>query len=412
VAWLVTIVAIVPRVWFAVDQHPPGLFIGADMAMYAERAEHLRKDALGPADTMTPPGFPLLLALLQVVSPRGWADLLAWAHALLGAATCGLVYLIGRRVSASPAVALAASLVAALYVPLIFYGGFVLSETLFAFAVTLSAWLVLRAADVPSWRRCAAAGLCMGAAAVVHANFAAGLALLFVFDRRIAVRVALCALLPIALACAFASHLVGHLVGISTNGGVNFFLAHSDWRSACFPASDAIQCIVPRPNALREGPVYVSPGEAWNDHAFYMLGLKSIVSHPLRLLVDGRNVTSGLGLTSLDYYPGWMAHPTLLHAFSRSFFWVALLPAAIRAAMLARRGALLESKARFWLWLLVGQAIAILYLYLGDPRIRVPFDPLCLVLAADAWTAFAQWVFYALQGREASAVDPSGVMPD
>jgi hypothetical protein len=29
--------------------------------------------------------------------------------------------------------------------------------------------------------------------------------------------------------------------------------------------------------------------------------------------------------------------------------------------------------------------LATLYLYLGDPRLRVPFDPLLLALAVDAW---------------------------
>jgi hypothetical protein len=140
---------------------------------------------------------------------------------------------------------------------------------------------------------CAAAGLSMGAAAVVHANFAAAVALLFVFDRRIAIRVAVWALLPMALASAFASHLAGHLTGIATNGGINFFLAHSDWAAASFPTTDAICGIVPRPNALRGGDVFTTSEHAWNDRLFYLLGLKSIASHPVRLLTDLRNVEVG-----------------------------------------------------------------------------------------------------------------------
>ncbi len=389
-AVVVAMIALAPRLWFTLSEHPPRLYVGADMAMYAERAQHLRTGVLGPADTMTPPGFPLFLAMAQVLSPRGWGDLVAWAHALLGAATCAFVYLVGRRVSASPVVAWGAALASAFYVPLIFYEGFLLSETLFAFAVTVSAWLVLRASEVPSWTRCAVAGVCMGAAAIVHANFVSAIPLLFLFDRRIATRVALWALLPVVGASAYASLLVGHVAGIATNGGINFFLAHSDWGSACFPASDVIHCIVPRPNALRGGGVYLSDGYAWNDRSFYVLGLKEIASHPLRLFVDARNVSWGLGLGALDYYPGWMAHPVLLRAFSGAFFWIALLPAAVRATMLARRGALFRSRAHGWLWLLVVQAIATLYVYLGDPRIRVPFDALCLILAVDAWAAFAE----------------------
>ena len=384
------LVALAPRLWFTLSEHPPRLYVGADMAMYAERADHLRTGMLGPADTMTPPGFPLFCRDgAGRFSPRGWGDLVAWMHAALGAATCALVYLLGRRVSASPAVAWVAGLAAAFYVPLIFYEGFLLSETLFAFAVTLSAWLVLRAAEVPSWKRCAFAGLCMGAAAIVHANFVSAIPLLFLFDRRIAARVALWAMLPVAAASVYASVLVGHMAGIATNGGINFFLAHSDWGSACFPANDAIRCIVPRPNAMRGGDVYLSGGYAWNDRSFYLLGLREIVSHPFASSWTHATSRGVWGSAPLDYYPGWMAHPALLRAASRAFLWIALLPAAVRAAMLARRRPHFRSSAHGWLWLLVAQVIVTLYVYLGDPRIRVPFDPPCLVLAADAWAAFA-----------------------
>jgi hypothetical protein len=50
-----------------------------------------------------------------------------------------------------------------------------------------------------------------------------------------------------------------------------------------------------------------------------------------------------------------------------------------------------------WLWLVFGSVAVTLYLYLGDPRIRVPFDPLVLVLATDAWVASVRgmraWTF-------------------
>ena len=37
------------------------------------------------------------------------------------------------------------------------------------------------------------------------------------------------------------------------------------------------------------------------------------------------------------------------------------------------------------LYALLASMLATLYLYLGDPRLRVPFDPLLLALALDAW---------------------------
>ncbi|HEY8038169.1 MAG TPA: hypothetical protein VIF15_00170 [Polyangiaceae bacterium] len=382
-----------PRLWFVLSEHPPGLYVAADMAIYVERAGHWRAGSLSAVDTTTPPGWPALLALAQALAPSSWATLVAWAHALLGAATCALVHRVAWRLGRSEAIALAASMATALYLPLVVYEGLLLSETTSAFLVVLGAWLVLRASEQPAWRRCAAAGAALGAATLVHANLALALPLLFLFDRRIAWRVAAVALVPVVAASALASHLVGHPCGVATNGGVNFFLAHSDFAAVRFPAGDPVEGIAPRPNMLRGGDVYVATVHAWDEGAFYALGLRELAHPPWRLLLDLRNVKDGLGLGALAYWPGWMAHQTLLRAFSRAYFWLALLPAAAHALVLARRRAFVWRSARGWLWLAVLQAVAALYLFLGDPRIRVPFDPLVLALAGEAWIAAVRRVF-------------------
>jgi hypothetical protein len=82
-------------------------------------------------------------------------------HALLGTATCALVYLIGRRASGH-ATALVALALAAFMGELVFYGAFLLRETLLALLFTWAAYEVLRAQQEGgegSWMR---AGLAFG----------------------------------------------------------------------------------------------------------------------------------------------------------------------------------------------------------------------------------------------------------
>ena len=95
-------------------------------------------------------------------------------------------------------------------------------------------------------------------------------------------------------------------------------------------------------------------------------------------------MAGGLGLSGLAYYPGWIIHEELLRFFSRAFFWVALLPAGLHALVLVRTRAFGDSSTHVLAWLVIAQAIATLYLFLGDPRVRLPFDPIVLAVAADA----------------------------
>jgi hypothetical protein len=54
--------------------------------------------------------------------------------------------------------------------------------------------------------------------------------------------------------------------------------------------------------------------------------------------------------------------------------------------MLLRRHRKVEEAPRFLVFLTAFSVMPVLYLFLGDPRIRVPFDPLFVVLALDGIT--------------------------
>jgi 4-amino-4-deoxy-L-arabinose transferase-like glycosyltransferase len=88
---------------------------------------------------------------------------------LLGAATCVIVYWIGRR-AFSDAVGLLAGCIFALYGPHIYYAGIVLPATLVAFLNLAFLLVMIPGEGGYRWPRCLAGGLLAGTAALAKAN--------------------------------------------------------------------------------------------------------------------------------------------------------------------------------------------------------------------------------------------------
>jgi hypothetical protein len=196
--------------------------------------------------------------------------------------------------------------------------------------------------------------------------------------------------LPVlAAAVAHNSSIAGRPTGVATNGGVNFFLGHCECRAVRFPPGSGVGEVSGYQNRKRHGGIVESTRPPYDEAHFYGETLGRIAARPALLVRALVNVGDGLVLTDLGeppaqpYYPGWMGHEDALRAFGRGFAWLAIVPAFAHGALLALRGRL--SAPRLILLALVGSMLATLYLYLGDPRMRVPFDPLIVALAVDAW---------------------------
>ena len=211
-----------------------------DAGTYVADARYLNDESwLGrPAPFWQPPLYPYALALLfricgdNLLIPR-------LLQAILGAAVCVLTYLIGRRVF-SPAVALVAGLAAALYGPLIYFGGELLPVIPAIFLDLLLVLFLLRAS--PGGRRTwLLAGLLLGLAALAVANILLFLPFLIpwlwltrrregIAPRRIAQQSVL--LLGGCLLVISPVTLRNYRVGddwvlISHNAGINFYIGNN-----------------------------------------------------------------------------------------------------------------------------------------------------------------------------------------
>lgn len=112
------------------------------------------------------PGYPIFLALVQMLSG---ADLrsIALAQHLLGAVTAAFAFGIGRIAFGRVAGATGGVLVA-LSAPLIVYEHYLLTESLFTFAITGAMLLLVVALRLPHWPSVYIAGLTLGLAALVR----------------------------------------------------------------------------------------------------------------------------------------------------------------------------------------------------------------------------------------------------
>jgi 4-amino-4-deoxy-L-arabinose transferase-like glycosyltransferase len=388
------VIALAPRAWFVLEDHPPDHYLAVDMAQYLDRAHRLLTTPLGPQDAFLPVGYPAFIAGI-LGSTGGSLAAVAWANILLSAATVAVAFRIALRLLPVD-LALVAALAVAFCPPLVFYAGFVLPETLFTFLVTAFLAALLEAAESPGYRWGLVAGALLGAATAVHPNaflllpLVAAIARIRSIPRPFLRSVAIGAgplLLGFAL---FNSYASGRPALTSTNGGINFFMARSDHVAVRCRADPLLEGISPRPNASRGGSILTVPVHTYDESYFYRRGLEFLWHEPgVNLKNAAENVENGIGLGRLGYWPGSTQHARVLWDSRVGAFWLAVLPVAVSilGSLFWRRDR--QSHALSLLRASLVVPLVTLVLFLGAPRTRVPFDPVILVLAVFAWLQFA-----------------------
>jgi 4-amino-4-deoxy-L-arabinose transferase-like glycosyltransferase/predicted negative regulator of RcsB-dependent stress response len=193
------------------------------------------------------PGYPWFLAAVTRVFGDG---LLAprIVQALLGTASCALVYALGARLF-DRRTGLCAAAIASAYAMLVYFDGELLLPVLEVPTCTAAVLFAVRFGDRPTWRRAAIAGVALGVAAIVRPNIllwgiAVALWMLARGGSPFAVRVrevavyGCAALVPILPITTYNAVVGGDLVLISSQGGLNFWIGNN-------PTSDGSSAIAP-----------------------------------------------------------------------------------------------------------------------------------------------------------------------
>jgi len=211
-----------------------------DAGSYVEHASRLAAGHWldrGEGPFWQPPLYSYVLALVKLAFPDSFFYIARIIQTLIGATSCLLVYLIGRR-AFSPVVGTIAAVAAALYGPLIFFDARLLPTGLATFLILVGLLLLIRAVERPSRLVFLAAGLLLGIASIAVATV---LALIPLTAAWLGYRFWAQAdrgrswvgsfLLGAALAIApvtLRNVIVGEdVVLISYNGGVNFYIGNN-----------------------------------------------------------------------------------------------------------------------------------------------------------------------------------------
>ena len=115
-----------------------------------------------------PPAYPTFLAATYKLSAHSFTAVRI-AQAVIGAATCAVVYLIGRR-AFNAATGLIAAFLMAVYPWFIYYNRLLITETLFIFLLSLAVLAMLWAGERPVLRNLALAGVLLALVNLTHAT--------------------------------------------------------------------------------------------------------------------------------------------------------------------------------------------------------------------------------------------------
>jgi hypothetical protein len=398
--------ALAVRLGFVLSHSPYRHADLTDYSDYLREAGHMLTASSGPEDTFMPAGFPAWIALGNLLHlPPLWLPL--WQVAA-GVATVALVGWAVRRLTESRRAGAAAAWAAALYPPFVYYQGFLFSETTTAALVALA--IAVATGGLTRGRDRAVVGLALGAAAVWRTNVALvplawavgsfALRGAKAWARGPLPRVLGWAALPLVAAVLRASLLVSGPCGPSTNGGVNFLLAHSDWTEVHLPyegtdSPGAMRVIHFFRNRRRaQEAVYQAPAPAFRERPLYAEALRSMGSDPGREL---RRLPlawlDGMGLGREGYYPRALWYDARIdadawmEALRAPLGVVIVLPAIAWAAWRIRSRRKRVEPGHGLIVATIASSLATSTLYLSEPRMRVPFDPAFLVAALIAWTA-------------------------
>jgi 4-amino-4-deoxy-L-arabinose transferase-like glycosyltransferase len=389
------------RAVFGLLIHPPLNYVYSDMQGYVTRAVRLADGVtLNRFDTFFPPGTHIVLALPLRIFGTGRTGMWA-ASVLLVLISCAVPLLAWRcatRLMTPKAAAITAFLTA--FWPLyVIYGGFFLSEIPSVAGLLLTLWLAFRVRETDGRRRilfALAAGASAGAALAIRPQLVLNIAIAAVTmlgvrrSVRVAGAAALGLVVPLAAVLALNANAAGRFVGISENGGLNFFQGHCPVNSVRTEKSGVgvLEFGSPVVEQLNRGREYFFYNHiAWEQSFFVRQGLDCIRADGLgHLTVLARNVAD-LGITSVPWPPSVERG---LRRFVRpanlAISW--LLPSLMVAGVALARS---RRAAAGHPMLLVAHLLCVFptaVVFYGDPRFRVPYDVFVLGLFAILLVTF------------------------
>ena len=183
-----------------------------------------------------PPAYPTFLAGAYEVSAHSFTAVRI-IQAIMGAATCAVIYFIGRK-AFNPAVGLMAASLAAAYPWFIFWERRLITETLFIFVLSMGVLAMLWAVEKPVPRNLALVGFLLGLANLTHTTapvlpvlFGGWLVVTLGWREGTKAAAVLLVTFSLTLAPWTLHNLIRHdaLIPVSAHGGVALYVANNPY---------------------------------------------------------------------------------------------------------------------------------------------------------------------------------------
>ena len=376
----------------ALEIHPIGASLFADMDNYRQIADHIVAGEWAPGHFLPAIGFSLILAGFKRLFAN-WTGALAVFHAVLSMATVWLVWKCATR-AFGPRVGVLSLLLAAVHVPWIVFTTVALSETTFTFLMAVVVWASLEIVERPSLRWSALWGLAFvagfwmkGTPAFLGPLFLAGVLVRERWSRAAITTVAvpLCTVVGAGLLLhgVLTYRTTGEFRISASAGGLNFM------EGKC-PSKRNYD----NTGLTWLSPVYAQLGmtsaKMWDrpftDSGYFMKeGLKCIAADPVVLVQSFENIPF---LFVGNYM--WPATQFSVAPLVRLYELVTgpFLMAGVALWLLARWPRRREAWGELVVWgaPLLGLCLCV-YVFKSEIRFRVPFDVWFIPMAFAGWLA-------------------------
>lgn len=427
--WLIAIVlaALAVRLHWNLEAHPAAEYIYSDMRGYSRRADSMFQSLWGVReyDAFYPYGTHVMLWFLEWVGgrtaetkpdelPRIYA-FVSTVYAVYGAALAGYGYALARRVSKFKVIPPIVGLLLVFYYPLISLGGYFLSEVPFSLCLTAGSFHLVRMLATGRKRDAWAMGIWVALGVTLRPQILLSVAFIGVYWLLLRKRMPnatvglwVQALVPILLILAFSSWRLHYHTGrygiISENGKFNqvFGRCHNSKitaypdtakrRRTSFGPPPLIQLAKREQRAPGQWPQLDPVRETHIEYKGY-IGDDDI----LQTFIDGC-VAETTWTKQVEYsavnvimqwrynvmWPDsgkrpWQPYARKWGSFVTNVLAVPALLALLGVFLPRRNLALGVISLHLWALTMIG------IFYIGGMRFRAPYDPIIIVMAAEAY---------------------------
>ncbi|MFS4459182.1 glycosyltransferase family 39 protein [Bdellovibrio sp. HCB2-146] len=383
--------ALAIRYYFVFIVSPPELSIYSDMAAYYNRAVELSYGSFTTRQLFQPLGFTLWSWLVREFG--NW-ELFKWGQVFLSLGTVYIVFIIAHRHLGKVAAFVALAL-AAVHMPQVSLATLHLSETLYAFLLTLSFWYLLKISESNKLVGYIGAGFLLTLAFYVRGAHSFFLPLfgLWIFwrDRKNIGRAflknfsfavgCLTLIIPFAL---WNYKMVGQAAWSPRAGALNFVEGKCPWKDNTDSRGE--RWMSPLFVFTQETTARKWPRPFSDDKYFWQQGFQCIQENPAVLIESFRSI----------YYlaagnPLWPANTTLMRPWMQTWeplFYYLILPLTFLGVLIRRP----QARSFYELSLLMILSLFFtVWFFKSENRFRVPFDGFLIMWSA--WALEWIWIF-------------------